>query len=155
MSYLNVRTTYHIYYFAFKLYFFVIHFFVVYKIKRAQILIKYLLRFIKYGALIVPSPFSGTLTTACAEFSSWFQCTKTVFKINTIIYRNIGYLLMNFIPWNGSQNVQRLCIMISCMLFLREKCITPLKKGKIWSGRSLQAFFVKFGVCTVYEPVFP
>jgi hypothetical protein len=33
----------------------------------------------------------------------WFQCTQTVFKINTIIYRNISYLhqhaLMNFITW--------------------------------------------------------
>jgi hypothetical protein len=38
--------------------------------------------------------------TACTEFFSWFQCTQTVFKINTIIYRNISYLLMNFITWN-------------------------------------------------------
>ena len=26
--------------------------------------------------------------TACTEFFSWFQCMQTVFKINTIIYRN-------------------------------------------------------------------
>jgi hypothetical protein len=26
--------------------------------------------------------------TACTEFFSWFQCIQTVFKINTIIYRN-------------------------------------------------------------------
>jgi hypothetical protein len=45
---------------------------------------------------------------ACTEFFSWFQCTQTVFKINTIIYRNIIYLLMNFIIWNESWNVQRL-----------------------------------------------
>jgi hypothetical protein len=34
----------------------------------------------------------------------------TVFKMNTIIYRNISYLLMNFITWNESWNVQRLCM---------------------------------------------
>jgi hypothetical protein len=32
---------------------------------------------------------------ASTEFFPWFQCTQTVFKINTIIYRNISYLLMN------------------------------------------------------------
>jgi hypothetical protein len=38
---------------------------------------------------------------ACTEFFSWYQCTQTVFKINTIIYRNISYLLMNFITWSA------------------------------------------------------
>jgi hypothetical protein len=35
------------------------------------------------------------------------------------------------------------------LLFLREKCITPLKKGKIWSGHSLRTFL------GMLEPVFP
>jgi hypothetical protein len=30
----------------------------------------------------------------CTEFSSWFHCTKNVFIVNTIIYRNINYLLI-------------------------------------------------------------
>jgi hypothetical protein len=47
---------------------------------------------------------------AFTEFFSWFQCTQTVFKINTIIYRNVSYLLMNFITWNESWNVQKLCM---------------------------------------------
>jgi hypothetical protein len=46
-------------------------------------------------------------------FFSWFQCTQTVFKINTIIYRNINYLLNNFIIWNESWNVQIVYIMVS------------------------------------------
>jgi hypothetical protein len=29
--------------------------------------------------------FFFSFTTACTEFSSWFQCTKSVFKVNTII----------------------------------------------------------------------
>jgi hypothetical protein len=33
------------------------------------------------------------------------------------------------------------------LLFLREKCITLLKKGKIWSGHSLRAFSGNFWVC--------
>jgi hypothetical protein len=31
----------------------------------------------------------------CTEFFSWFQCTQTVFKINTIIYRNRIIILEN------------------------------------------------------------
>jgi hypothetical protein len=77
-----------------------------------QILSKYFLRwwFIKYEAIY------GTYSPqfflwhwrriACTEFFSWFQCTQTVFKINTITYRNISYLLMNCIAWNESWNVQ-------------------------------------------------
>jgi hypothetical protein len=39
MSSLNVRTTYHIYYFMFKLYFFVIHFFVTFIIEFQNMLL--------------------------------------------------------------------------------------------------------------------
>jgi hypothetical protein len=35
------------------------------------------------------------------------------------------------------------------LLFLWEKCITLLIKGKIWSGHSIRAFL------GMYEPVFP
>jgi hypothetical protein len=31
------------------------------------------------------------------------------------------------------------------LLFLREKCVTLLKQGKIWSGHSLRAFWAIFG----------
>jgi hypothetical protein len=41
--------------------------------------------------------FSKKISNACTEFFSWLQCTQTVFKINTIIYRNISYLLMNYV----------------------------------------------------------
>jgi hypothetical protein len=50
---------------------------------------------------------------ACTKSFSWFQCTQTVLKINTIIYRNTSYLLMNFITWNESWNVQIVYIMVS------------------------------------------
>ena len=66
-----------------------------------------------YMALIVPSSFYGIDAGLHADFFSWFQCTQTVFKINTIIYRNISYLLMNFITWNESWNVQIVYIMVS------------------------------------------
>ena len=42
------------------------------------------------------------------SFPPGFNVHK-LFKINTIIYRNINYLLMNFIPRNESLNIQRLC----------------------------------------------
>jgi hypothetical protein len=65
--------------------------------KTHQIIIKYFLRywFIKYGAIYgtyCPEFFLRHWRwTACTEFFCWFQCTQTVFKINTIIYRNISY----------------------------------------------------------------
>ena len=40
-------------------------------------------------ALIVPKFFlSHWCRTACIGFFSWFQCAQTVFKLNTILYRN-------------------------------------------------------------------
>ena len=63
-------------------------------------------------ALIVPSSFYG-IDIDALSFSLGFKCTQTVFKINTIIDRNISYLLMNFITWNESWNVQIVYIMAS------------------------------------------
>jgi hypothetical protein len=84
-------------------------FYQIIKINKTQILLKYFFGF-KYGAIY------GTYSPqfflwhwrriTCTKFFSWLQCTQTVFKIDTIIYRNISYLLMNFITWNESWNVQ-------------------------------------------------
>ena len=52
-----------------------------------------------YMALIVPSSFYGIdAGLHVLSFSPGFNVhAQTVFKINTIIYRNISYLPMNFI----------------------------------------------------------
>jgi hypothetical protein len=51
----------------------------------------------QYMALIVPSSFYGIDAGLHAlSFSPGFN-VHTVFKIDTIMYRNISYLLMNFI----------------------------------------------------------
>jgi hypothetical protein len=66
-----------------------------------------------YMALIVPNSFYGIDAGLHAlSFSLVFNVHKLYFKINTIIYRNISYLLMNFITCNESWNVLRLCIYI-------------------------------------------
>ena len=53
-------------------------------------------------ALIVPSYFYGIDAGLHAlSISVGFNVHK-LFKINTIIYRNISYLLMNFITCNES-----------------------------------------------------
>jgi hypothetical protein len=64
----------------------------------------------------------------CTELFSWFQCTQTVFKMNTIIYKNISYLLMNFITWNESWNVQIVYIMVFDVFYIIDEIILLMLK---------------------------